>query len=127
MTTPPRRRYRVRLRTALAGSILAAASATSLLGVGTAPALASTARVTVESPEHVDEVPGDRVARGEVASSVGPASTGSTSLATIGRTSDDRLAGVEADLDRAVLLRLVTPEQASGFYAQMERRVAAGL
>lgn len=124
MTTSPRRRYRVRLSTALAGSFLVAASTTSLIGVGTAPALASTSRVTAESTEHVDEESNDRLEWVKAAPTVG---TATTFLVTVGRTSNDRLAGVEADLDQAVLLRLVTPEQASGFYAQVERRVAAGL
>ncbi|MHA7240002.1 hypothetical protein [Arthrobacter sp. TMS1-12-1] len=91
MTETPRRRYRVRLRRAMAGSFLAAATAGALTGVGAAPALAAPASV------------------------VAPTSA------------QERLAGVRADLDNAVLLRLVTPEQAGGFYAQIERRVAAGL
>ena len=38
----------------------------------------------------------------------------------------ERLRAVRAELDDAVALRLVTAGQADSFYAQIERRVAAG-
>ncbi|WP_394248153.1 hypothetical protein [Arthrobacter pityocampae] len=121
MTDMPRRRYRVRLRRVMAGSFLAAATAASLTGVAAGPALAAPSSVIAPtgSTGSTDSTDGD--AR-DLLSGV-PAVIAEVPAAT----SQDRLAGVRADLDTAVLLRLVTPEQAGSFYAQIERRVAAGL
>ncbi|THJ66500.1 hypothetical protein E8P82_08565 [Arthrobacter echini] len=124
MTRTPRRRYRVRLRSAVAGSFLAAASVTSLLGVGAAPAPAAASEVIVQSPDQVDDEISNRTRQLDNAPTVGARVP---LLVAAGRTSSERLAGVGADLDRAVLLQLITPEQAGGFYAQVERRVASGL
>ncbi|WP_104166507.1 hypothetical protein [Arthrobacter sp. SX1312] len=125
MTGTRRRRYRVRLRRAVAGSFLAAASAASLAGLTAAPALAVPPAVTAPSDstrsDASDLIPG--VHLGEA----GVASWGAAAAGVTVPSAQERLAGVRADLDTAVLLRLVTPEQASGFYAQIERRVAAGL
>ncbi|PVE14713.1 hypothetical protein [Arthrobacter sp. Bz4] len=41
--------------------------------------------------------------------------------------SSERLAGVRSELDHAVALGSVTADQADAFYAQIERRVNAGL
>ncbi|NOJ61713.1 hypothetical protein [Arthrobacter sp. 260] len=41
--------------------------------------------------------------------------------------SAERLAGVRSEMDNAVALGLVTTSQADAFYAQIERRVNAGL
>jgi hypothetical protein len=120
----PRRRYQVRLRKAVAGSFLAAASAASLTGFTAAPALAAPLRVVSASPDSTDHEAGEITLGLDSSSSIAPAApvTATTGL----ESSEERLAGVRADLDRAVLLHLVTPEQADGFYAQIERRVAAG-
>jgi hypothetical protein len=114
MTDPPRRRYRVRLRKALAGSMFAAAAAASLTGLAAAPALAAPPRTMSASSTIVDD------AHGPAAPLLADHPVGA-------RASAERLAGVRADLDRAVLLRMVTPDQADAFYLQIERRVAAGL
>jgi hypothetical protein len=132
MSTNPRRRYRVRLRRAVAGSFLAAAAAASVTGLAAAPALAVTPAVVAgvayadssDSSDSSDYDARDLILGLRPGSSPKAASTvtggGETSSA-------DRLAGVRADLDQAVLLRMVTPEQADRFYAQIEGRVAAGL
>jgi hypothetical protein len=70
--------------------------ASSLTGVGVAPSVA--ASPTVTRPEEPE---------------------GASS-------SSGRLEGVRADLENAVGMGLVTTEQARGFYAQIERRVASG-
>jgi hypothetical protein len=129
MSTNPRRRYRVRLRRAVAGSFLAAAAAASVTGLAAAPALAVTPVVVagVDSSDFSDS--SDYKARDLILGLRPGSSPNAASTLTAGgaTSSADRLAGVRADLDRAVLLRMVTPEQADGFYAQIERRVAAGL
>ncbi|WP_043440457.1 hypothetical protein [Arthrobacter sp. L77] len=123
MTGTTRRRYRVRLRRAVAGSFLAAASAASLTGLGAAPALAVPPAVIAPAGS-TDSTGSDAP---DVLPDVESASVGFPSAAVVAATPQERLAGVRADLDRAVLLHLVTQEQATGFYAQIERRVAAGL
>jgi hypothetical protein len=110
MPDPHRRRYRI--RTALAGSFLAAAAAASLTGFAAAPASAASS------------IPAFSAGRGDLLGSVGNGGAGATPAATAAR---ERLAGVRADLDQAVLLRMVAPDQADVFYAQIQRRVAAGL
>ncbi|MHA7287126.1 hypothetical protein ACX80I_12670 [Arthrobacter sp. MDT3-44] len=134
MSTTPRRRYRVRLRRAVAGSFLAAAAAASVTGLAAAPALAFPPAVAagVDSADSSDadslDSSGyearDLILGLRLGSSPNAASTVTANGAT---SSAERLAGVRADLDRAVLLRMVTPEQADKFYVQIERRVAAGL
>lgn len=121
MTGTRRRRYRVRLRRAVAGSFLAAASAASLTGLSAAPALAVPPAVIAPTDSTGSGAPG-------LILDVESASVGFPPAAVVAvATPQERLAGVRADLDKAVLLHLVTPEQATGFYAQIERRVAAGL
>ncbi len=140
MTYPRRRRYRVRLRRAVAGSFLAAATAASLTGFTAAPVLVAPPRPVAESSDYEagDITLGlDSAAPVSVASPVAVASPVSvTSPITVASpfavasgttSSEERLAGVRADLDQSVLFRMVSPEQADGFYAQIERRVAAGL
>ena len=125
MTGTRRRRYRVRLRRAVAGSFLAAASAASLTGLTAAPALAVPPAVVVPTDSTAGDAPD--LLPGVHWGSVGVESWGAATAGITVPSARERLAGVRADLDNAVLLRLVTPEQASGFYAQIERRVAAGL
>ncbi|OUM40153.1 hypothetical protein [Arthrobacter sedimenti] len=138
MSETPRRRYRVRLRRAVAGSFLAAATAASAIGLAAAPALAVPPAVvagldSLDSSDSSDSSDfsdsSDYEARTLILGTRPGSSPHVVSAATAGGaiSSAERLAGVRADLDRAVLLRLVTPEQADGFYAQIERRVAAGL
>ena len=93
--TAQSRRYFVRARHAVAGSLIVAAS---LTGVGVAPSVA--ASPTVTRPQETE--------------------------ATGASLSSERLEGVRADLENAVGMGLVTAEQAKGFYAQIERRVASG-
>ena len=141
MLETARRRYRVRLRRAVAGSFLAAASAAALSGMATAPALAVAPSSVIETADVAESVAYDTngVVHGfDTGSTVGltapalpalpviagPAVAG---IAGAGPTAAERLAGVRSDLDQAVLLRLVTSEQADGFYAQIQRRIAAGL
>ncbi|MEG9249166.1 hypothetical protein V6S67_13855 [Arthrobacter sp. Soc17.1.1.1] len=125
MSETPRRRYQIRLRKAVAGSFLAAATAATLTGFSAAPALAVPPRVLATSTDTADHEANDIILGLDSASSVTVAS--SIAVATPAQSSTERLAGVRADLDRAVLLRMATPGQADAFYAQIERRVAAGL
>ncbi len=125
MSETPRRRYQIRLRKAVAGSFLAAATAATLTGFAAAPALAVPPRVLATSTDTADYEASDIILGLDSTSSVSVASP--IAVANPAPSPTERLAGVRADLDRAVLLRMVTPEQAAGFYAQIERRVAAGL
>ncbi|WP_105033022.1 hypothetical protein [Arthrobacter ruber] len=125
MSEMPRRRYQVRLRKAVAGSFLAAAGAASLTGFTAAPALAVPPRVVATGTDTADYEAGDIILGLDSAAAVTVASPVAVTSST--PSAEERLAGVRADLDQAVLLRMVTPEQADGFYAQIERRVAAGL
>ncbi|MBG6224629.1 hypothetical protein IWX63_001188 [Arthrobacter sp. CAN_A2] len=128
MTEARRRRTSVRLNRAVAGSFLAAASAASLTGLAAAPALAAPPSVVAGT----DSSEGSNGDARDLLPAAGPASAGIASWGAgateaMVASAEERLAGVRADLDNAVLLRLVTPQQATGFYAQIERRVAAGL
>ena len=105
--TAQTRRYFVRARTAVAGSLIAAAS---LTGVGVAPSVA--ASPTVIRPQADD---GTESLRGSGAA--GPVS----------KAAAERLDGVRAELTEAVSMRMVTSEQADRFYAQLERRIRSGL
>ena len=98
-----RRPASVRIRTAAAGSFLAAASAA---GIGTAGALP--ARAAESSPVTVPFAAGD-----------GHAALPAGTL--------ERLAGIRADLDNAVKWGSVTRTQAEGFYAQLQARILRGL
>jgi hypothetical protein len=124
MSQTPRRRYRVRLRRAVAGSFLAAAVTASLSGLAAGPALAVPPRPVAASSGHADFEASDTMPGLDPLTSMLVESPVATSA---GPSAGERLAGVRADLDRAVLLSMVTPEQANGFFAQIERRVAAGL
>lgn len=104
--TGSRPRYRV--RRAVAGSFLAAAAAVSLAGVVPASAREAPPVDVDASSEVISGDDADAAIRG----------TGAAAA---------RLAGVRAELDDAVLFRLVTSEQADDFYGQIQRRVAAGL
>jgi hypothetical protein len=121
MTDPRRRRYRVRLRKALAGSMFAAAAAASLTGLTAVPALAAPPRTMSASSTVVDDDDAHDFAAPLLAD------LQLADLPVGGPASAERLAGVRADLDQAVLLRMVTSDQADAFYLQIERRVAAGL
>ncbi|MHA7279296.1 hypothetical protein ACX80H_06040 [Arthrobacter sp. MDT2-2] len=129
MFTTPRRRYRVRLRRAVAGSFLAAAAAASVTGLAAAPAFAVPRAVVVGSDSSDFSDSSGYEARDLILGPRPQLSPDVASTVTAGgaTSSAERLAGVRADLDGAVLLQMVTPEQADGFYAQIERRVAAGL
>jgi hypothetical protein len=134
---------RVRVRRLVAGSFIAAFSAVSSAGLAAAPAEAGTNRagtsVSPAAPHHQSWTPSGAASfagAGASAGSVPPVSTpevkGSVlrALPVRGRAlpaSSGRLQAIRAELDGAVALRLVTAEQADGFYAQIERRVAAGL
>lgn len=102
MTSKPRVRYQVRVRHAVAGTFLAASSAVSIAGLSAMPAVAAGASSSVEVSYEAVEI------------STSPASA-------------ERLAGVRSELDHAVALGSVTTAQADAFYAQIERRVNAGL
>ncbi|KAD4060265.1 hypothetical protein GD627_04225 [Arthrobacter yangruifuii] len=98
----PRRPAAVRIRTAAAGSFLAAASAAGLGVIGAPPAKAE----------------------------IGPVSSmldGGTLAADDERGVRERLAGIRTDLDNAVAWGSVTRTQADRFYAQLEGRIARGL
>ncbi|RJT83066.1 hypothetical protein D6T63_00990 [Arthrobacter cheniae] len=124
MSQTPRRRYRVRLRKAVAGSFLAAAVTASLSGLAAGPSSAVPPRTVAASSGHSDVEAIDTIPDLDPVTSMGVASPVDTG---VGQSAGERLAGVRADLDRAVLLSMVTPDQANGFFAQIERRVAAGL
>ncbi|MDK1359816.1 hypothetical protein QNO00_05995 [Arthrobacter sp. zg-Y1219] len=110
----PRRTHLSRLRTAAAGSVLAAVSIT---GVGAAAAPASAAELRSFL------APLDRP--GEAAGSPGSDTPGSD---TDRRTSDEgRLLGIRQDLANAVAWGSVTQQQADQFYTQMQSRIARGL
>ncbi len=125
MPVPRHRRYQIRLRKAVAGSCLAAATAASLTGFTAVPALATSARTVAATSDYEADYEADDLVAGPGAV---PANVSvPVTVAAPAPSATERLAGVRADLDTAVLMRLVTPEQASGFYSQIERRVAAGL
>ncbi|WP_341393308.1 hypothetical protein [Arthrobacter sp. G119Y2] len=105
----PRRTHMNRLRTAAAGSVLAAVSIT---GVGAAAAPASAAELRSFL------TPLDRP--GEAAGSPG-------SDADRGKSDAGRLLGIREDLANAVAWGSVTQQQADRFYAQMQSRIARGL
>ncbi|MDM7990083.1 hypothetical protein [Arthrobacter sp. zg-Y877] len=100
-----RRPAAVRIRTAAAGSFLAAASAAGMGVLGAAPARAaitpvsSTVDCSPASPVEADRTEGMR----------------------------KRLAGIHADLVNAVKWGSVTQAQADRFYAQLQDRMARGL
>ncbi|MCQ1999530.1 hypothetical protein [Arthrobacter zhaoxinii] len=98
----PRRPAAVRLRTAAAGSFLAAASAAGLGVIGAPPARAAICPVS----SLVD--------------------CGS-SVADVDEGTRERLAGIRTDLGNAVAWGSVTQAQADRFYAQLEGRIARGL
>lgn len=110
----PRRTHLGRLRTAAAGSVLAAVSIT---GVGAAAAPASAAEV--RSYLAPLDRPGE-VASGGEAPIVGSGAETQTSDAK-------RLLGIRGDLSNAVAWGSVTQQQADQFYAQMQSRIARGL
>ncbi|MCC9195727.1 hypothetical protein QNO08_14270 [Arthrobacter sp. zg-Y820] len=115
----PRRTHLSRLRTAAAGSVLAAVSIT---GVGAAAAPASAAELRSFL------APLDRP--GEAAGSPGSDTPGSDTPGsdTDRRTSDEgRLLGIRQDLANAVAWGSVTQQQADQFYTQMQSRIARGL
>ncbi len=110
MSTSQRARYQVRVQKAVAGSFIAAAAAASIAGLTAGPA--SAAPVQQLSSFTVDVGASEEVRQS-------PTSTGATGPQV-------RLRAVRAELENAVALRLVTSSQAEKFYAQLERRIAAG-
>ncbi|WP_354178152.1 hypothetical protein [Arthrobacter sp. UYP6] len=105
-----RRSHLSKLRTAAAGSVLAAVSITGV-GVAAAPAQATELRSFLAPLE----------------------GTGQAALDTGGSdaeardTAAGRLLGIREDLANAVAWGSVTQQQADGFYAQMQSRIARGL
>ena len=122
MPEPRHRRHQIRLRRAVAGSFLAAATATSATGFTIDPVLAEPPRF-VPGGSHSSVYETTDIIGLDPASSVPLVSP----VAATSSPTTERLAGVRAELDQAVLLRMVTLVQADAFYAQIERRVAAGL
>ncbi len=99
-----------KLRTAAAGSVLAAVSITGV-GAAAAPAQASELRSFLTPVE-----------------GLGTASGGAGESASAPRdTAEQRLTGIRGDLANAVAWGSVTQAQADGFYAQMQSRIARGL
>lgn len=99
-----------KLRTAAAGSVLAAVSITGV-GAAAAPAQASELRSFLAPLERsgqavLDSADSDAAARA---------------------TAERRLLGIREDLANAVAWGSVTQAQADGFYAQMQSRIARGL
>ncbi|MCC3276013.1 hypothetical protein LJ753_09020 [Arthrobacter sp. zg-Y20] len=97
-----RRPASVRIRTAAAGSFLAAASAAGLGTAGAPPA-----RAAESSPVATPDAGNPRTAHAQ--------------------GTQERLAGIRADLLNAVQWGSVTQTQADGFYAQLEARILRGL
>ena len=124
-----RRPASVRIRTAAAGSFLAAASAAGLGTAGAAPAKAAeSCPVTV--PFSADTV--DNAAAVDTVDTVNAdarAAEGAELLADaqLPEAARERLAGIRADLGNAVQWGSVTQAQADGFYAQIHARILRGL
>jgi hypothetical protein len=102
-----------RLRTAAAGSVLAAVSITGV-GATAAPASAAELRSFLAPLER----PGG---------AAGPAVSDKDSDADRRASAEGRLLGIRQDLANAVAWGSVTQQQADRFYAQMQSRVARGL
>jgi hypothetical protein len=102
-----------RLRTAAAGSVLAAVSITGV-GAAAAPASAAELRSFLAPLER----PG---AAGPAVSDTGDGGADRQTSA------EGRLLGIRQDLANAVAWGSVTQQQADGFYAQMQSRIARGL
>lgn len=107
----PRRTHLSRLRTAAAGSVLAAVSITGVGAAAAAPAQASELRSFLAPPL---DLPDDAA---EAAGFAGAARS----------SAERRLLGIREDLSNAVAWGSVTQEQADRFYAQMQSRIARGL
>ncbi len=116
-----RRPASVRIRTAAAGSFLAAASAAGLGTAGAAPAKAAeSCPVTVPfSADTVDTAAVNAHARAEGAEQLADAQ--------LPEAARERLAGIRTDLGNAVQWGSVTQAQADGFYAQIHARILRGL
>lgn len=106
----PRRTHLSRLRTAAAGSVLAAVSITGV-GAAAVPAQAAELRSFLAPPLDLPD------GAGEAASFEAPARP----------SGERRLLGIREDLSNAVAWGSVTQEQADRFYAQMQSRIARGL
>ena len=109
-----------KLRTAAAGSVLAAVSITGV-GAAAAPAQAAELRSFLS--------PLDR--SGGSALDAGSGKVVSTGIDTGADANTDtaarRLLGIREDLAKAVAWGSVTQQQADSFYAQMQSRIARGL
>ncbi|MCC9173407.1 hypothetical protein [Arthrobacter sp. zg-Y179] len=101
-----RRPAAVRIRTAAAGSFLAAASAAGLGVIGAAPARAAVCPVSSPVSSAVDSA---------------------AQAAGVDRGREERLAGIRTDLGNAVAWGSVSQAQADRFYAQLEDRISRGL
>ena len=124
-----RRPASVRIRTAAAGSFLAAASAAGLGTAGAAPAKAAeSCPVTVPfSADTADTA--DTVAAVDTVNADAQAAEGAEQLADaqLPEAARERLAGIRTDLGNAVQWGSVTQAQADGFYAQIHARILRGL
>ena len=105
-----RRTQLSKLRTAAAGSVLAAVSITGV-GVAAAPAGAAELRSFLAPLEGFDDAAPD-TGRAEDAA---------------GSAAAKRLSGIREDLANAVAWGSVTQQQADSFYAQMQSRISRGL
>lgn len=127
-----RRPASVRIRTAAAGSFLAAASAAGLGTAGAAPAKAAeSCPVTVpfsadtaDTAAAVDAVDTAAAVDADVRAAEGAEPLADAQLPEAAR---ERLAGIRADLGNAVQWGSVTQAQADGFYAQIHARILRGL
>ena len=126
-----RRPASVRIRTAAAGSFLAAASAAGLGTAGAAPAKAAeSCPVTVPfSADTVDNAAADAADTAAAVDAGVRAAEGAEPLADaqLPEAARERLAGIRADLGNAVQWGSVTQAQADGFYAQIHARILRGL
>jgi hypothetical protein len=103
-----------RLRTAAAGSVLAAVSITGVGAAAAAPASAAELRSFLAPLER----PGG---------AAGAAVSDTDSDADRRTSAEGRLLGIRQDLANAVAWGSVTQQQADRFYAQMQSRIARGL
>ena len=124
-----RRPASVRIRTAAAGSFLAAASAAGLGTAGAAPA-----RAAESSPVTAPVSPAGAAVRPDAQGATArPDAQGATALpdaqldTRLLEADRERLAGIRADLGNAVQWGSVTQAQADGFYAQIHARILRGL
>ena len=106
-----------KLRTAAAGSVLAAVSITGV-GAAAAPASAAELRSFLAPLER---------SGGTAGLVIGEAGSATDSDVDRRTSAEARLQGIREDLANAVAWGSVTQQQADRFYAQMQSRIARGL